>query len=152
VASGPLRAEDSDPKIFIYAESCLRALIRSTCAFHNVGDPGQDRLIVTNIWGTAHAQWGNVVTLLAAYDNAELNGILARIISVDELRSILCTTLAFLKLNVQHGSSLRVDYKILKHMGQKLKLLPQKGVKQLNSDPSTSFGSNNSRGDVTMSG
>jgi hypothetical protein len=49
------RSEDIDPKVWIYAERCITALINSTTAFYQLGDPGRDRLIVTNIWGTAHA-------------------------------------------------------------------------------------------------
>jgi hypothetical protein len=44
-----------DPIIIQYAEQCIKALIKSTQAFHGLGDPGSKRLIVTNIWGTAHA-------------------------------------------------------------------------------------------------
>lgn len=46
----------TDPIIIQYAEQCIKALIKSTVAFHGVvGDVGRDRLIVTNIWGTVHA-------------------------------------------------------------------------------------------------
>ena len=44
-----------DSTIIQYAEQGIKALIKSTSAFHGLGDPGTDRLIVTNIWGTAHA-------------------------------------------------------------------------------------------------
>ena len=44
-----------DPRIREYASECIKALINSTTAFHGLGDPGSQRLIVTNIWGTAHA-------------------------------------------------------------------------------------------------
>ena len=44
-----------DPTVVHYAEQCIKALIKSTQAFHGLGDPGSRRLIVTNIWGTAHA-------------------------------------------------------------------------------------------------
>jgi hypothetical protein len=49
---------EMDPKIVQYAEQCIKALIKSTTAFHGLGDPGSERLIVTNIWGTAHAYVG----------------------------------------------------------------------------------------------
>lgn len=55
VNSNATRMEDVDPKVLGYARSCIKALIKSTTAFHGLGDPGKDRLIVTNIWGTAHA-------------------------------------------------------------------------------------------------
>lgn len=44
-----------EPIIIQYAEQCIKALIKSTVAFHGIGEIGKDRLIVTNIWGTAHA-------------------------------------------------------------------------------------------------
>lgn len=51
-AKGP---DDIDPRTKAYAKKALLALIHSTSAFHEVADPGSKRLIVTNIWGTAHA-------------------------------------------------------------------------------------------------
>jgi hypothetical protein len=59
--NNPMRMAASSPEAEIepiviqYAEQCIKALIRSTIAFHGMGDPAKDRLIVTNIWGTAHA-------------------------------------------------------------------------------------------------
>jgi hypothetical protein len=47
--------EEIDPKAMEYAKKCIMALLHSTSAFHKVGDPGTERLIVTNVWGTAHA-------------------------------------------------------------------------------------------------
>jgi hypothetical protein len=45
-----------EPIVVQYAEQCIKALIKSTKAFHGVvNDAASDRLIVTNIWGTAHA-------------------------------------------------------------------------------------------------
>ena len=47
--------DDNNRKVNEYAKNCIRALIKSTEAFHGLGDPGDKRLIVTNVWGTAHA-------------------------------------------------------------------------------------------------
>ena len=47
--------EELHPKVQEYIKMCLNALVQSTTAFHGLGDPGKDRIIVTNIWGTAHA-------------------------------------------------------------------------------------------------
>lgn len=49
------RIEDFTPKVLAYARNGIKALIHSTKAFHGLGNPGHDRLIVTNVWGTAHA-------------------------------------------------------------------------------------------------
>jgi hypothetical protein len=50
VAVGP---EEPIPEVVLHLARCgLKALIYSTTAFHGLGE---GRLIVTNIWGTAHA-------------------------------------------------------------------------------------------------
>jgi hypothetical protein len=55
IIKGVKGMEGIDSKVLEYASLCIKALINSTTAFHGLGDPGSDRLIVTNIWGTAHA-------------------------------------------------------------------------------------------------
>jgi hypothetical protein len=47
--------EKLKPEVVQYAIKCIKALIKSTTAFYGLGDPGSKRLMVTNIWGTAHA-------------------------------------------------------------------------------------------------
>jgi hypothetical protein len=47
--------EDIDPKAIEYARKAIMALAYSTSAFHDVVDSGKQRLLVTNVWGTAHA-------------------------------------------------------------------------------------------------
>ncbi|KAG4411130.1 hypothetical protein IFR04_015729 [Cadophora malorum] len=140
------RIEDLDPKVLHYIECGIKALIFSTKAFHGLGDPGKDRLIVTNVWGTAHAQWGNMVTLLAAYMNPILNEILLRFITVHELRQLTETTLAFLQLTASPTSALHSDYKILRYMGQKTGITPPQGP-----NTGSSF-SSSTTGDVPMTG
>jgi len=44
-----------DETVREYASKGIRALIHSTKAFHNIGPPWEKRLVVTNVWGTAHA-------------------------------------------------------------------------------------------------
>jgi hypothetical protein len=44
--------EEISPKIMNYSRLCIRAMVDSTRAFHGMGE---GRLIVTNVWGTAHA-------------------------------------------------------------------------------------------------
>lgn len=56
-----------DPKILQYAEMGIKSLIKSTTAFYGLGDPGHKRLIVTNIWGTAHAYVIKIRLLVACY-------------------------------------------------------------------------------------
>lgn len=47
--------QELDFKVVEFARNGIKALINSTTAFHGLGDPGIERIIVTNIWGTAHA-------------------------------------------------------------------------------------------------
>ncbi|KAH7132792.1 hypothetical protein EDB81DRAFT_950220 [Dactylonectria macrodidyma] len=56
--------DDIDPKVVELAKKGLRALIESTRAFHGLGT---ERPIITNIFGTAHAQWGNMLVLSATF-------------------------------------------------------------------------------------
>ncbi|KAG4427655.1 hypothetical protein IFR05_016861, partial [Cadophora sp. M221] len=116
VNSNVKKIEDINRKALQYAERGIRALIFSTRAFYGLGDPGKDRLIVTNVWGTAHAQWGNVVTLQASYMNPILKQIVLKFITMEELRHITDTTLGFLSLIGSPTSALASDYKILKHI------------------------------------
>ncbi len=44
--------ENISPKILNYSKLCIKALENSTKAFHGMEG---GRLIVTNVWGTAHA-------------------------------------------------------------------------------------------------
>jgi hypothetical protein len=124
--------EKIKPDVVQYAIRCIKALIKSTMAFHGLGDPGSKRLLVTNIWGTAHAcvvffrlhsamnvltghrQWGNVLTLQAAY----LNPILRNFVDAQVLQDLLTKTLAFLSLHSQRSSALFTDYQILQHTGR----------------------------------
>ena len=55
INSGSASADEINPKALAYARKCIQALIKSTLAFHGIADPGEVRLIVTNVWGTAHA-------------------------------------------------------------------------------------------------
>jgi hypothetical protein len=47
--------DELDPQFRRYAVECIDALIKSTTAFYGLGHPREKRLIVTNVWGTAHA-------------------------------------------------------------------------------------------------
>lgn len=44
-----------DPQIREYVRKGIKALIHSTTAFHGIADCSRQRLLVTNVWGTAHA-------------------------------------------------------------------------------------------------
>ncbi|PVH69730.1 hypothetical protein DL98DRAFT_661528 [Cadophora sp. DSE1049] len=116
-----------------YAKRGIRALINSTRAFHGLGG---GRLIVTNVWGTAHAQWGNLLVLQAAYCNPLLN----HLIDGKELQFLLTKTLEFLNMHAQPSSSLALDIKILEYAGRQTGLLPSSSKpKPLAARPNTFF-------------
>ena len=72
----------SDPGLYRRAETisfavkCIRAAEESTVAFDGILD--YKRLIVTNIMGTAHAQFGNMLVLSAAYKSKTLGQYVER--------------------------------------------------------------------------
>ncbi|KAF7550985.1 hypothetical protein G7Z17_g5342 [Cylindrodendrum hubeiense] len=61
---------DIDPKVVELAKKGIKALIESTRAFHGLG---AERPIITNVFGTAHAQWGNLLVLSAAFKDPVLH-------------------------------------------------------------------------------
>lgn len=57
IHENPARTDEVNPGVLAYAISCIKALEKSTTAFWglNGGNPTTVRIIVTNVWGTAHA-------------------------------------------------------------------------------------------------
>lgn len=87
-----------------------------------------------------------MLTLSAAYMNPILSSLVLEVVNKEELRDLLDKTLAFLSLNSTPTSALAIDYKLLKHVGQKAGLVPFEGP------PTTSSFSSSTAGDVPMSG
>ncbi len=98
---------------------------------------------------TDQRQWGNVVTLQAAYMNPILKPILARSISKDELQRLTEKTMAFLSLTSTPSSALHSDLKILRAMTLKTGLTSSNAPQGPNTN--SSFSSSNT-GDVIMGG
>ena len=79
---GPPKPVSSDAGYYRRAETinfavkCIRAAEESTVAFDGILD--HRRLIVTNIMGTAHAQFGNMLVLSAAYKSKTLGQYVER--------------------------------------------------------------------------
>ncbi|KAG8664431.1 uncharacterized protein FPOAC1_013769 [Fusarium poae] len=73
-----------------------------TRAFHGLGDK---RPIITNIFGTAHTQWGNLLIPLAAFRDPVLHSY------VDEelLQTLFHKTIKFLRQPATETSALRTD-------------------------------------------
>ncbi|KAF2158413.1 hypothetical protein M409DRAFT_31077 [Zasmidium cellare ATCC 36951] len=70
------------------ARRCVDAAMHSTIAFDGV----RERLILTNIHGTAHAQFGNMLALCATFTTDHMK----QIVQTDEFRERLPRTISFL--------------------------------------------------------
>lgn len=104
----PVKSVDNlEPWIKQAAKTCIEAAIRSTTAF----DAVPERLIITNIFGTAHAQFGNMLVLAATY-----NSDLSYLVDENILRELFERTLKFLKLSDGVSPILRYDAEILRHV------------------------------------
>ncbi|KAI9702649.1 MAG: hypothetical protein M1820_006155 [Bogoriella megaspora] len=93
------------------SEICVENAIRSTLAFDGViGKNVEDRLITTNIFGTAHAQFGNCLVLAATHKHPKLNTLIDR----PTLETLLERTIKFLGNYEAHSPTLRADRAILR--------------------------------------
>ncbi|QIW98839.1 hypothetical protein AMS68_004357 [Peltaster fructicola] len=75
--------------IWEYAQRCVNAALRSTVALDGV----PARLIITNIHGTAHAQFGNMLVLAAAFNTPHVKALVPQA----EFEEKLERTIAFLR-------------------------------------------------------
>ncbi|KAI2625016.1 hypothetical protein GGR54DRAFT_546214 [Hypoxylon sp. NC1633] len=96
-----------DPRIIRYASLAISALVESTRAFHGI--PSSQRIIITNVFGTAHAQWGNLLTLSACYRDR----FLRRFLDAETLSNLFSRTISFFQTIAQPTSALRADMNIL---------------------------------------
>lgn len=99
----------SESEIWRACRRCIEAAIQSTVAFDGV--PEHD-LIVTNIHGTAHAQFGNMLVLSAAYYSKNLNSL----VPSDRFKGLLERTVAFLRRAAAISPTCRVDSEILEEL------------------------------------
>lgn len=159
------------PEILDFAKRCIDSLEKSTSSF--LGMKSEGRLIVTNVWGTAHAyvplvfsyhilsfscnssaeleltksrQWGNVIVLMACW----CDQLLRPFIPLDRLREHVRNIALFLGSIANESSALQIDLKILLHMAVSTQTFD--GRKDLNSyisasasdsGPESSYGSSN---------
>ncbi|KAK1750565.1 hypothetical protein QBC47DRAFT_119169 [Echria macrotheca] len=116
----------------------IRALIESTRAFHGLEDK---RFVITNVFGTAHAQWGNLLTLAAAFKDPTLSPY------IDEgiLRDLFIKTIAFFKIISQPTSALAIDMRILEGVEREFWRKPVGGGDGMD-HPNSSFSSTTSSG------
>lgn len=107
-----------DRRVITLAQKGIKALIESTRAFHELGDK---RPIITNVFGTAHAQWGNCLVLSAAYRDP----VLRQYVDEELLRVLIYKTIAFLRQSSTATSSLRIDMHILEGLVRDLFPAPE---------------------------
>ncbi|KAH0563168.1 hypothetical protein GP486_002265 [Trichoglossum hirsutum] len=87
-------------------KSCIGAAIQSIKAFHGV----RGRPIVTNIFGTAHAQFGNLLVLQAAYRSP----LLRSLVHPDDLKYLMEEAIQLFEKLSPISPTLRIDAAILK--------------------------------------
>ncbi|KAL8733456.1 MAG: hypothetical protein Q9166_002082 [cf. Caloplaca sp. 2 TL-2023] len=91
------------------ARTCVAAAIQSTEAFDNIIN--RQRLIVTNIFGTAHAQFGNMLVLATTYKSH-----FAFLISKSKLEHLFRRTINFLRSLGAVSKTLARDAMILERL------------------------------------
>ncbi|KAM5435681.1 hypothetical protein McanMca71_006316 [Microsporum canis] len=107
----PPLLSDLEPKVFDACMVCINAAMNSTVAFDGV----EGRPIVTNIFGTAHAQFGNMLVLSATYTSQ-----LSALVDGEKLYALLNRTIKFLLQSKHISPTLRKDAEILTLIRRKL--------------------------------
>ncbi|KAI9724738.1 MAG: hypothetical protein M1812_000013 [Candelaria pacifica] len=93
------------------SQICVEAAMKSTVAFDGI----KKRPVVTNIFGTAHAQFGNCL-VLAATHRSRLHDLVPR----EQLRSLLRRTIKFLRDLAPLSPALKTDAEILEHINNSI--------------------------------
>ncbi|PKS07675.1 hypothetical protein jhhlp_006283 [Lomentospora prolificans] len=107
------KVQEIPTEVWAHARKGIRSLIESTQAFHGLGDK---RPIITNVFGTAHAQWGNLVVLSACY----CDPFLRQELDEAKLKDLFLKTIAFFGKVVGHTSALAFDKRLLEGLYREL--------------------------------
>ncbi|CAI7640529.1 unnamed protein product [Penicillium glandicola] len=107
-----VRLHELPKKLKTACDICISSAIKSTEAFDGVGG---HRLVVTNIFGTAHAQFGNMLVLSATYMSS-----LKELVEEDQLDRLLSRTIGFLVQSENISPTLRADARILTEIYHKI--------------------------------
>lgn len=107
----PSKVSDLPDWIKQSAKTCIDAAIRSTTVFDSV----PDRLIITNIFGTAHAQFGNMLVLAATFKSD-----LDYLVKDEDLIHLLNRTIDFLKFSEAISPTLAQDAKVLSEIKKRI--------------------------------
>ncbi|KAH1323326.1 hypothetical protein KXX47_000814 [Aspergillus fumigatus] len=108
---GTIAYRDLPPKLRRACKVCIDSAILSTEAFDGI----EGRPIVTNIFGTAHAQFGNMLVLSATYMSS-----LSELVDRNVLEKLLKRTIKFLLQSRYISPSLRADARILTEIYEKI--------------------------------
>jgi hypothetical protein len=115
---------------------CINSAVQSTIAFDRVGAPEGSpyenytstrahRLIVTNIFGTVHAQFGNMLVLAAVYKSKMYQHLPHDTpLTPRCLNALFERTFEMLEQNAPNSPILRVDLDILRNVRKSLTTLP----------------------------
>jgi hypothetical protein len=107
----PSKVQDLPSWIKESAKTCIEAAICSTTVFDSV----PDRLIITNIFGTAHAQFGNMLVLAATFKSD-----LGYMVKEADLVHLLNRTIDFLKFSEAISPTLAQDARVLSWIRSKI--------------------------------
>ncbi|KAH9906842.1 hypothetical protein F4778DRAFT_600477 [Xylariomycetidae sp. FL2044] len=99
-----------------YARLGIQALEESTRAFHGIDN--NQRLIITNVFGTAQAQWGNLLTLAACHTDP----FLTNFVNKDTLSYLFDRTIKFFKTIAGGSGALKANMNILIGLSRDLNL------------------------------
>ncbi|KAH3171345.1 hypothetical protein KXW49_009403 [Aspergillus fumigatus] len=110
-STGIIAYRDLPPKLRRACKVCIDSAILSTEAFDGI----EGRPIVTNIFGTAHAQFGNMLVLSATYMSC-----LSELVDRNVLEKLLKRTIKFLLQSRYISPSLRADARILTEIYEKI--------------------------------
>jgi len=115
VGSHPVREiPNLAPEILKGAKACIQAAVRSTTVFDKV----PRRLVVTNIFGTAHAQFGNMLVLYATYTSPHPE--LRKLVATETLQRLHDRTISILRENEAISPVLAKNLRILEHVRAKV--------------------------------
>ncbi|KAI1860658.1 uncharacterized protein JN550_011383 [Neoarthrinium moseri] len=133
--------DELDPRALNYARLGIFALVESTRAFHGL-DP-RHRLQVTNVFTTAHAQWGNLLVLAACHRHPVLSQFIPR----ELLQTLFSRIIGFFKLISHSTSPLKMDMNILIGLSRKLGF----SIEDVHGRANSSFSSMTSAGPIPTS-
>lgn len=116
------------------ASICIQAAIQSTIAFDRIGaeegsayegyiSTRKERLVLTNIFGTMHAQFGNMLVLAAVYKSPMYKHLPENTpLTPRNLDALFERTIDAINENAPNSPILKVDLEVLEFLRNELKL------------------------------